>query len=665
MFAPRRTWIVVLALVALALLLRLRGIDHGLPMVYEEAYPFKKSWEMWGWGAKKQLDFNPHFFNYPTLFFYVQFLGQGLLYLILKARGVVETALDFRVLYELDKTPFYLLGRGISALCGVATVLATLACGRRIGGFAVGIPAAALVAVNHMHVVKSRVIEVDVPLTLCSTLCILYALRIVEQPSRRNYLLAGLWGGLATSTKYSGAMLALPIVLAHAIAWWRTRQGGSNVLIAGVVFAAALFLTSPYILLDRSAFWTGFNYERLHMRLGHFGLDQTPAIVYYARVLGGSLLGLPLALAALAGGLYAGILRRQAWAAVLVVFPLVYIAVISSWSMKAERYVLPLVPLAALYAAAWAAALAPKLARRHRAAPAAAMVAAWFVCAAPSLAALTREARSARADTRTLAYEWIVAHVPAGSMIVSEAYGPAIMGIIDLQNLQSDVFEVVNARPEIKVYALVALPMYQMLPENSSPFYDLPVYDERADYIITSSSIESRYRKEPQRYAAHNRFYDDLQRTWRLEREWGPADGSGPRLAVFRNPRFAEVPFAERPNPSGGRLPRITRDLMPGSAAGYYERLAFVYEAYGFERAAADIYRHGLLQRDQPFELRKNLLIGALRCLIRAGYGTEALAVLEDAERQPTSPAEASYATRLRQQLTTPAAPSDSVATGR
>ena len=69
-----RSWLVAVALIVIALALRLRGIDHGLPMVYEEAYPFKKAWEMWGWGPKQAFDLNPHFFNYPSLYFYVQFL---------------------------------------------------------------------------------------------------------------------------------------------------------------------------------------------------------------------------------------------------------------------------------------------------------------------------------------------------------------------------------------------------------------------------------------------------------------------------------------------------------------------------------------------------------------------------------------------------------------
>ena len=641
-----RSWLVTVALVVIALALRLRGIDHGLPMVYEEAYPFKKAWEMWGWGPKKAFDLNPHFFNYPSLYFYAQFLGQGLLYLILKARGVVEATLDFRVLYALDKTNFYLLGRGITALCGAATVWATLACGRRIGGLAVAIPAAALVAVNHMHVVKSRVIEVDVPLALCSMLCILFALRILDQPERRNYFWAGLWGGLATSTKYSGVMLVLPIALAHGIVWWRARGGHRKLILALVAFGVALFATSPYILLDRTAFWTGFNYERLHMRLGHFGGDETPAILYYARVLGTTVLGLPLALLGLAGAVYAGFVRRQAWAAVLAIFPVVYVGIISSWSMKADRYVLPLVPLAALYATALVAHFAPRLGRwRH-----AAVALGWLACAAPSIVALEREDRRARSDTRTLAFEWIEANVPPGSMIVTEPYGPEFMGVIELQSLEAEVREVVRARPDTKLYAGVGLPMYQVMPENSAPFYDLSIYDDRADLIVTSSSIGSRYRKDPQRYPQHLQFYEALERTWTKVQEFDPAKGSGPRITIYRNPRFT-VPFVERPDSTGGRLPRITRDMLPGSASGFYERLGFVYEAYGFDRPASEIYQYGLQQREQPFEMRAPLLNGALRCLLRAGYGTTALALLDETERQPTSPAELEYVKRLRQQL--------------
>jgi len=96
----------IAALVALALALRIQGIGAGLPEVYEEAYPFKVAWSMWGWGPGRGIDLNPHWFKYPGLVIDLQFLGQGLLYLLLSVTGGIHSTLDFRVLHQLDKTPF-------------------------------------------------------------------------------------------------------------------------------------------------------------------------------------------------------------------------------------------------------------------------------------------------------------------------------------------------------------------------------------------------------------------------------------------------------------------------------------------------------------------------------------------------------------------------------
>jgi len=208
------------AIVAIALGLRFYGMNWGLPLVYEEAYPFKKAWDMWGWGPDAGLDMNPHFFNYPTFFFYVQFVGQAITFGLLRLLHLlapehawgITSSLDIRALYTLDKTPFYLMGRGISVLFAAATVVVTWKIGRRVSGVAAAAVAALLVALNQFHISKSQVIEVDVPLTLFVLLTWLFSLRILEAPTRRNYVLAGLFCGLATSTKYSGGLLPLAII---------------------------------------------------------------------------------------------------------------------------------------------------------------------------------------------------------------------------------------------------------------------------------------------------------------------------------------------------------------------------------------------------------------------------------------------------------------------
>jgi 4-amino-4-deoxy-L-arabinose transferase-like glycosyltransferase len=674
----RAAWVAA-GVVLLAFGLRLYRIDWGLPQVYEEAYPFKKAWPMWGWEPGTRFDLNPHFFNYPTLYFYLQFLGQGLLFLFLRVLGRVHSVLDYRVLYTLDKTPFYLVGRSITAAFGAATVLVTYQVGRRVGGAATGVLAALLLAVNAVHIAKCQVIEVDVPLTFFLMLTLLYALRILEDPRPRNYVLAGICAGLATSTKYSGLFLVLPILLAHVMACWpagteraapagRARRGrdrragtaaGSGalrrvfsrpLLLAGTAFVAALFLTSPYILLDFSSFWEGFNYERLHMKIGHFGLDRTPAIVYYAKVLVGSLLGWPLALASLAALVWLAGVRRYRWAMVLAVFPIVYVAVISSFSMKAERYILPLVPIAAILTSAAAIELVPRIVPRRRFA-AAAVVGLGLGLAAPTLVAYARTATQPRDDTRTLARQWLEANVPSGAYIVTEAYGPEPLSALDLANLSLDVRERIQGQlDKSRLYAMTQLPMLQVRPEFMSPFYDLALYDDLADYIVTSSFVSSRYRKDPVKFRQQVGFYDELDRRYTLVREFGPADGTGPTLKIYRNPRQTQ-PFAARgtvPSPVG--QPRI-KEYLPGTVGMHYYRLALNFETFKYYVPAAETYLLSWSSPEGEVSFRRDSAVSAIRCLLLAKHPTEAMQVLEQVARVARSPAEVQFWQNLREQL--------------
>ena len=663
-------------LVALALGMRLYGIDWGLPQVYEEAYPFKKAWPMWGWGPDARLDLNPHFFNYPSLFFYVQWLGQGLLYLLLRIGGVVHSVLDYRALYVLDKTPFYIMGRTLTVLFACGTVWVTWHMTRRLHGGFVAALAGFLVAVNAFHVAKSQVIEVDVPLTFFVMLTLAFALRILAAPRRRDYLFAGLCGGLATSTKYSGLFLVLPLLAAHLLALrqaerrarpattTRSRPARGTTArptmqaylappaLMMAVFVAALFLTSPYILLDFRSFWVGFNYERQHMQIGHFGLDQSPAIVYYLRVLATSLLGWPLAIVATVALVWFMAVRRVAWAWVLCIFPVVYVAVISSFKMKADRYVLPLVPIACILASILVAAgiRALRRARPRLGAPAA--VAAVLLLAVPAFVGYARGLGRLRDDTRTLARQWLETHVPAGAFVVSEAYGPEPLSAVDLANLSEDLrARIMQEIGDTKVYAMYSLPMLQVNAEYVAAFYDLRYYDGLADYIITSSSVSSRYRKEPSRFAPMLAFYDTLAAHWPLVREFGPDDGTGPRLRIHKNPRFDVVFAARRDVPSPATLPPLP-EPVPGVVGPSYQRLGVNLEIFGhFEQAAASFLRAANYAEPQP-NFRLSVLTSALRCYLRAGRAAEVLALLDEAERTAPAPAERAYWQDLRRQLT-------------
>ena len=207
-----RVWLA--AVFALAVIVRLVGIGYGLPEVYEEAYPFKSAWGMWGWGPARSFSLDPHFFRYPGLTIYFQFAGQAALYVLLSIAGVVRSSLDFRALYVMDKTPFYLMGRAITVLLGAAVVWPAFRLARDARGVAAGFAAAALVALEPGLIEKARVIEVDVPLALFVTLGVVQAVRLARARTRGNALAMGVIAGLAASTKYPGAVLLVPGALA-------------------------------------------------------------------------------------------------------------------------------------------------------------------------------------------------------------------------------------------------------------------------------------------------------------------------------------------------------------------------------------------------------------------------------------------------------------------
>ena len=161
-------------------------------------------------------------------------------------------------------------------------------------------------------------------------------------------------------------------------------------------------------------------------------------------------------------------------------------------------------------------------------------------------------------------------------------------------------------KPDVKVYALVGLPMYQVLSQATSLFYDLSLYDDIADIIVTSSSVGSRYRKNPQLFAAQLAFYADLDKRYEKLREFGPADGSGPRITIYHNPRLT-VPFATRTAVPPLPPPPVIKDLLPGSIGGYFDRMGYNFEAYGFYASGLTTYGLGLRYTDQPEEIRRSL----------------------------------------------------------
>ena len=326
----RREWIAIGAVTAIALVLRLAGIGWGLPNSehYFSYHPDEIFLLLPSFGFA-QGDWNPHFFNYGTLYIYLVGIPAVIF-------GLVPTAL-----FPQGLAPLYLTGRLVTAMLGTASVpLLYLALKRENKSLAWG--SAFLLTICPLHVINSHYATVDVPATFFLVLAFLFALRGAERAGPRWAVLTGLAVGFAAATKYNAGLFLIPALLAPAlakrssagIAWWL------GVLLAA---AAGFLVCNPWI--GTPEFRRGFLFEWRHAQAGGtFAFVGTGSGWSYHLLHGIPVaLGYPL-LAAAAVGLVAALRSRSPAVRVSLLWCVFYFIIIGSGKERFIRYLVPMVP---------------------------------------------------------------------------------------------------------------------------------------------------------------------------------------------------------------------------------------------------------------------------------------------------------------------------------
>ncbi len=366
-------------------------------------------------------DPNPHFFNYPTFHLYLLAAADGLWYMANLALGHLRDRAELERQLLTDPSALYLLARFLTAALGTATLAAVYALGRRLSGSLGGLLAAAFLAIAFLHVRDSHFATVDVPAAFYGTVAWVLLLRYAETGRQRDLLAAGAALGVATATKYTLAVFGVALVAAPWLALPAGRGPRAalrSAVGAALVAGAAFCIAAPFCVLDFAAFWRDLGFERLHFAQGHAGIEPGPGWWYHLTFTLARGLGWPLALGGGAGCLWLAIQKAPA-GRLLLLGGLAFFFVAGSGRGVFMRYLLPLVPLLCVGAAAIVATLARQGWRWVAVAAAVAM-------AAPSGAAAWQHNRLlGRTDTRLQAANWIEAHIPDGSTValVGSDYG--------------------------------------------------------------------------------------------------------------------------------------------------------------------------------------------------------------------------------------------------
>ena len=414
--SPVEAWLWAILLIAAAL--RVFPVWFGLPFLYarpDEAESISRA------VGVLNGDLNPHFFHWPSLTFYV-FAG---------ALGTVSAIRSLAGLdHSLPVDVALITARTAVAVAGTLTVIPLLRLGQRIGGQSVGLFAAGFLAVAPLHVRDSHFAMTDVLMTLLLTAS-LAALATAYDTARgtvtgeghRQFAIAGLLGGLATSAKYNAAVVVVSMAAAQILlvaapgpGSWASRRWRSlaPAAIFAAAFAAGFVAGTPYAVLDFPAFAADFSYDLTHLSGGHAVPLGRGWYAHAVRSLPYGC-GLLLLVASLAG-VAIGARRRPQHTFLIASFAAAYYAVIGSGYTVFFRYVLPLVPIVCLFAAMATSAAADVLVRPGRGmdisrggtARTLAIVALIAVIAGPpALTSVLMDLVMGRTDSRVIAAQWL------------------------------------------------------------------------------------------------------------------------------------------------------------------------------------------------------------------------------------------------------------------
>ena len=195
----RTTRLLLGAILLTAFLMRVWGIDYDLPYIYHPDEPVNIGIS---YGIFSSGDLNPHFFNYPSLFFYINALGDAAYYYGGKLAGNFQTPGDLLPplslamgVTEAQLPGAILFGRLITVVFGLGSVLLVFEIGRRLSGHTlVALLAALMLAVSPTNIALNRFITPDSYVVFFVLAAFLASLMILQKGGTRYYVTAGLDG---------------------------------------------------------------------------------------------------------------------------------------------------------------------------------------------------------------------------------------------------------------------------------------------------------------------------------------------------------------------------------------------------------------------------------------------------------------------------------------
>lgn len=475
--------------IIIALIFRIWGIGFGLPIFN---HPDERAYLPGAVYILHTLDLNPNYFHNPPLLTYMYSVVMFLYFLFGKLFGWFTSTKNFQELFLSDGTNFYVIARSLNALLSSGICLLVYIVGKKLFDKVTGLIASLLLCSTFLIIKDSHYAVTDIPGTFFLMLSFTYIIGIYTRGRAKDYMLGGLFAGMAVATKYNMGIVIIPLVLAHFLSKRKiviTREFMWAILGCFNGF----ILCCPWILLDYRKFWADFADQYMMGSITGLGGSTTISYGKYLLTLTWGYGLLPLCFFVIGAiCLWRRKETQKLW--ILLCFPLVYYLLLGGIKMFYVRFAVPLIPYMCVLSAYGIISLTRRFSYKHQVA---ALVLLTLVSVSQGIIfSCIHNHLITQTDTRLLARNWINDNLPHGSKIVAEGYSPSLKSYDDTGSLTEYIndYQVEN--------------VWTSLPRTTLNEYR----QQDFEYIITSSYISRRYQDHPLNYPQESDFYTTLER---------------------------------------------------------------------------------------------------------------------------------------------------------
>ena len=462
-----------------------------------------------------KLPLNPNYFAKPPFHTYLN--------LLLSRAPVYIVGTIFLDLPRDSLRPIELIwSRMLTVLMFLGAIILVFCITKRFFGLFAARIISVIFATSAGFIAFSHFLTADIPMLFWMLLAFYFIQNVLFGGKISDYILAGVFTGVATATKYNGLAIGVSIVVAHGLSLglfsWKQMLFNKKLIVGLSMIPLGFLICNPFALLDYPTFITHFMYNYAVAPV-YTGITTGHGYwIFFLQFI--ELIGLPsffVFSVAFLFSLYSicfikgNSVERKGLIVILSVF-LLYYYKFGSFPRLPARFVMPIVPLYLIMSGPfW-----NKIKSYHIV-----VSGILFIIFSYNLYASFLVGKRFMGDPRTEAQKWVQRNIPNGSSIENSLFAPN-WNYIEGIDLELVGMPYINGRNKLFADILAANPLVKQISETNirneakaEQWYSSEqLLKRQPDYIAIDSLYYSRFIDDESLianyYPTMGRFFIDL-----------------------------------------------------------------------------------------------------------------------------------------------------------